>query len=240
VNLNNSLSFLSSVIMFVFTVFVFERWTRRRTPYLLLWGTGLAMFGIGSFTEAFLALTWNSLMFRLWYVCGAMLNAGWLGQGTVYLLGRRKWANVLMVIIGILSLIGIVGVFLTPLDSSRFSTSVLLSEQYRNILPPGAPVRLLTPIFNIYGLVTLVGGALYSAWLFWRKRVLPNRVLGNVLIAVGALAIASTSTLTRLGMGSYLYLGELVAAILMFSGFLLATAARPESHPVSVEAHQPG
>ncbi|MFN2224107.1 MAG: hypothetical protein ACK2UH_16245, partial [Candidatus Promineifilaceae bacterium] len=63
---------------------------------------------------------------------------------------------------------------------------------------------------------------------FWRKRVLPNRVIGNVLIAVGALTIASASTLTRLGYGQVLYLGELLAAILMFAGFLAAAAPRSE------------
>jgi hypothetical protein len=94
-------------------------------------------------------------------------------------------------------------------------------------MPPieeGATVRLTTPFFNIYGLITLVGGALWSAWLFLRKRVLPNRVLGNVLIAAGALSIGFASTLTRLGVGGYLYLGELVAAVLMYAGFVLASA----------------
>ncbi len=91
----------------------------------------------------------------------------------------------------------------------------------------GATVRLTTPFFNIYGLVTLVGGALYSAFLFWRKRVMPNRVVGNVLIAAGALSIGLASTVTRLGDGSYLYLGELVAAILMFSGFIVAGRPAP-------------
>jgi len=79
----------------------------------------------------------------------------------------------------------------------------------RGLLPLGAPVRLTTPFFNIYGLLTLVGGAIYSAYLFWRKRVLPNRVIGNILIAAGALLIGTASTLTRLGYGQFLYLGEL-------------------------------
>ena len=95
----------------------------------------------------------------------------------------------------------------------------------RGLMPLGTPVRLTTPFFNIYGLLTLVGGAIWSAYLFWRKRVLPNRVLGNILIAAGGLSIGLASTLTRLGAGQYLYLGELVAAILMFAGFLMA--ARP-------------
>ena len=50
-----------------------------------------------------------------------------------------------------------------------------------------------------------------------------NRVVGNILIAAGALAIGSASTLTRLGFGGFLYLGELLAAITMFAGFLVAS-----------------
>jgi hypothetical protein len=79
-------------------------------------------------------------------------------------------------------------------------------------------------VFNIYGTITLVGGALYSAWLLWRKEIVPHRVVGNILIAAGALVIASASTMVRLGLGDVLYLGEVLAAALMFSGFLLATA----------------
>jgi len=102
-------------------------------------------------------------------------------------------------------------------------------------------VRLTTPFFNVYGLITLVGGALWSTYLFWRKRVLPNRVVGNVLIAIGALIIASASTLTRLGYGQVLYLGELLAATLMFAGFLVAAAPRSdrgsdEATPASTSA----
>jgi len=100
------------------------------------------------------------------------------------------------------------------------------------LLPLGAPVRLTTPFFNIYGLITLVGGAVWSAYLFWRKRVLPNRVVGNVLIAGGALLIGSASTLTRMGYGQFLYIGELLSAILMFMGFVMASKPAVAEEPV--------
>ena len=89
------------------------------------------------------------------------------------------------------------------------------------IVSPG--VRILTPFFNMYGLLTLVGGAIYSAYIFLRKRIMPNRVLGNVLIASGALMPGIGGFMSRLGMGGYLYLGELLGAILMFAGFVAAT-----------------
>lgn len=229
-SLNEFLPFISSIVMIAFAVDVFRRFARRPThKHLLIWGIGLAMFGIGSIAEAISAFVWNPIVFICWYLFGAALNAGWIGQGTVYLLVRRNWVHILTIILVIGSVIAGGLMLTTPLDASKFSPTVPLSEQYRNIMPQGAPVRLTTPFFNIYGLITLVGGALYSAYLFWRKRVLPNRMFGNVLIAVGALSIGSASTLTRLGYGGLLYLGELFAAILMYAGFILA------SQPAAVE-----
>lgn len=233
-NINTILPFISSIIMIVFALSVLQRYARKKShTFLLFWGIGLIMFGIGSVAEALSALFWSPVVFMSWYLFGAALNAGWIGQGTVALLvRRRRWVNILTALLVVGSVIAGVLMLLTPLDASHFSTSLPLSEQYRNIMPQGAPVRLTTPFFNIYGLITLVGGALYSAFLFWRKRILPNRVLGNVLIAVGALSIGFASTLTRLGFGSYLYLGELIAAILMYAGFVLASQPAAVEQPV--------
>ncbi|MBI3912642.1 MAG: hypothetical protein HY327_00380 [Chloroflexi bacterium] len=233
-NITTALPFLSSIIMIAFTVDVFRRYARKPAhTHLLWWGIGLAMFSIGSVAEAISALVWSPVVFMSWYLFGAALNAGWLGHGTLYLLVRRKWATVLTVFLIGGSLVALALMITTPLDASKFTTSLPLSEQYREILPTGAAVRLTTPFFNIYGLLTLVGGAIYSAFLFWRKRVLPNRVIGNVLIAAGALSIGFASTLTRLGLGGYLYIGELVAAVLMYAGFIFA------SQPAAVEAPVP-
>ena len=235
-----ALPFLSTLIMFTFTAAVLQRYWRHRVPHLLFWGVGLAMFGIGSAAEAYSTFAWNGHVFRSWYAFGAMLNAAWLGQGTAFLLMRRVWAERVLWVVLALSIVGVVGVWLMPLDAGAFTTTLPLSakEQYQQILPEGAWVRLLTPIFNIYGLIALVGGALYSAWLFWRKRVMANRMMGNVIIAIGALVIGSASTLARFGIGDYLYLGELVAAALMFSGFLLASA-RTEPRIVAVPQQRP-
>ncbi len=231
--LNNILPFFSTLIMLVFTISVFQRYRVRRNSAFLFWGIGLLMFGAGSFSEAYLALAWSPVIFFIWYLFGAALNAAWLGHGTLNLLVKKRWVNVLTVVLVIGSLLATVLMLLTPLDASDFQTNLSISEQYREIMPRGAPVRLTTPFFNIYGLVTLVGGAIYSAYLFWRKRVLPNRVLGNVLIAIGALSIGFASSLTRLGYGEYLYLGELLAAILMYGGFLMAAAPQPVNEPAT-------
>ncbi|MBI4771964.1 MAG: hypothetical protein HY784_16510, partial [Chloroflexi bacterium] len=75
------------------------------------------------------------------------------------------------------------------------------------------------------------GGAAWSAYLFARKRVLPQRVIGNVLIAAGALFPAGAGTLIKLGLGDWLYLSELLGAAIMFAGFMVATVQQPDKEP---------
>ncbi len=228
-SINNILPFLSTIVMLIFTLSVFQRYLVRRNPAFLFWSIGLLMFGSGSFAEAYLSLSWSPVIFYIWYLFGAALNAAWLGHGTLALLVKKRWVSVVTIILVVGSLLAGVLMLTTPLDAGSFEPGVAISEQYRAIMPQGAPVRLTTPFFNIYGMITLVGGAIYSAYLFWRKRVLPNRVIGNVLIAVGALSIGFASSLTRLGYGQYLYIGELLAATLMYIGFRAAAGPKPET-----------
>lgn len=241
-DINLILPFFSAAIMLAFTFFVLQRYAVRRKLHFLFWGLGLGMFGLGSFAEAYLALSWNRWVFFMWYFCGAVLNAAWIGHGTAYLLFRKKWVHAAtgILILASLAALGLMLNIMPRLDATAFTTTLPVSQQYSAIMPAikdGGWVRLSTPFFNIYGVFALAGGAIWSAYLFWRKRILPNRVVANVLIAAGALSIAFAGTLTRLGYGSLLYLGELVAAILMFGGFLLA--ARPESAEQPLPAAQP-
>lgn len=238
-SLNLVLAFLAAAIMLGFTGYVLQRWWVRRAPAFLFWGIGLALFGLASLSEAFLAIGWHDWVFFTWYFGGAVLTAAWIGQGTLYLLFRKPWVHWLtgVLIIGSVAALVLMLWAMPLLDSTPFTPTEPISEQYQLILPPireGGAVRLATPFFNIYGMIALVGGALWSAFLFWRKRVLPNRVIGNVLIAAGALSISAASTLTRLGFGEVLYIGELVAAALMFAGFIVAAAPRPQAQEEAV------
>jgi hypothetical protein len=233
--LNQILPFVSSVIMLIFTLSVFQRYLVRRRLHFLFWAIGLAMFGAGSFAEAYFAVSgWSATIFFIWYLFGAALNAAWIGHGSLLLLVRKRWVHVLtgLLIVGSVIAAVLMVQALSKANAAAYVSGVPISEQYRNVMPPigqGGTVRLTTPFFNIYGLLTLVGGALWSAWLFLRKQVLPNRVIGNVLIAAGALSIGFASALTRVGNGSFLYLGELVAAVLMYAGFVMAAAPGTEA-----------
>jgi hypothetical protein len=218
------MSLTATVLMFGFGAVVLRRYLAGRQLYNLFWGLGLVMFGIATFAEGYLATSWNDPLFRTWYACGAILNAAWLGHGTLLLLFRRSWVRYLTVILVVLSLFGLIVVFTLQLNSSAYTAGTVISDQYKLILPKGALVRMLTPIFNIYGSLFLIGGAVISAFRFWRKQAPAQRVVGNLLIAAGALAAALAGTLTRLLFGGFMPVSELIAAVLMFAGFVVSSA----------------
>jgi hypothetical protein len=86
-----------------------------------------------------------------------------------------------------------------------------------------AEIRALTPPFNIAGAAVLIVGALISALHYQRTRALPDRVLSNVLIAVGAFVPSLASGLTRFGITSIFFVGELVGLVCILAGFLLTS-----------------
>jgi hypothetical protein len=224
------LPILTTIITFVFAAAVFSRFRDRHGAHLLLWGIGLVLYGIGALTEVVLLFTFSAIALKLWYLCGAMLTAAWLGQGTINLLVRRRGvATTLNYILIVVSLLAIALVLFAPITpaAAGYNTAVPLSSQYKDILTRSGAIVLLTILLNTYGTITLVGGAIYSAYIFWRKRVLFNRMVGNILIAAGALLPAIGGSFVGMGLPDFLFLSEFLGAILMYVGFLQATATVP-------------
>jgi len=158
--LNIILPSTSFTISIIFAIFVFRRFLFRKGPYLLLWVIGMLFYGLGGFCEAYYGVFgWNPLVFRLWYLFGAILVAAWLGQGTVYLLVNRRVANILMIILGLASFYATYRISIASLDPTLMVSSLHTGSELSGqaITSPG--VRMLTPFFNLYGTLTLVGGA---------------------------------------------------------------------------------
>lgn len=221
------ISILSTLVTFAFAAAVLNRYRYKHGNHLLHWGIGLILYGLGTLTEVILSFTFSTLALKLWYLSGAMLTAAWLGQGTVFLLVRKRGvAQTLSIILTVVSLAALGLILIAPVTSAAasYNLSQPVSTQYKDILTRSGIITLLTILLNIYGTITLVGGAIYSAFLFWRKKVLANRMFGNILIAAGALMPAMAGTLIKAGLADWLYVSELVGVILMYAGFTQATA----------------
>jgi hypothetical protein len=223
---------LTTILSIVFSIILFGRYSRRRSgPHLLWWGTGIAVYGLGTALESAITLTGNSyVLTKAWYIAGALLGGYPLAQGSVYLLLARRQAHILsaasLPLIAVLSVL----VVLSPVVESAF-------EPHR---PSGAIlawswIRMLTPVINGYAVVFLIGGAIYSAMKFWRK-VEPgagHRAVGNALIAFGALLPGIGGTMAKAGIVEALYVGEFVGLLFIWAGFEINVRAPRAASPLA-------
>ena len=86
------LTSLTAFLALVFSIALFDQWLERRRGFQLIWAIGMAFFAVAAACEALGALLgWNDLLYRTWYLTGAVYTAGWLGLGTAYLLGRTRF-----------------------------------------------------------------------------------------------------------------------------------------------------
>src|SRR5437868_5084800 len=92
--MNVLLPLATCLVSLVFAALVLEQWWRRRHSFQLVWGAGLAWYAISAGTQfAGAAFGWDSVLYRAWYLFGAILVAAYLGMGTVYLLSRTGFGH---------------------------------------------------------------------------------------------------------------------------------------------------
>jgi len=83
---------LAAIVAFLMAIALIDQWRERRRTYQLAWAIGSTLFGIASACEAIGAATgWSGPVFLAWYLAGAVLNVGWLGLGTAFLLAKTRF-----------------------------------------------------------------------------------------------------------------------------------------------------
>ena len=96
-------------------------------------------------------------------------------------------------------------------------------------------VRLFSPFINIYALLFLAGGAIYSAVKYYNlrnDRIGNTRFLGNIYIAVGALLPGIGGSFTRFGHEEVLFITELIGILFIYQGYRLMRGDKVVSvHP---------
>lgn len=214
---------VTTLLAIPFSLEIFRRW--RAFPdrlHLLWWAIGIATYGAGTFTESWTTLFgWNVVVFKAWYITGALLGAAPLAQGTVYLMLARPTAHLLTGALLLYVIVASTCVGLAPVDYSQVEAHRLTGRVF------GWPwVRLFSPAVNLYAVIFLIGGAILSAFRYSRDPATRHRVYANVLIAVGAILPGIGGSATRFGYTEVLYVTELAGLVLTWSGYRLSVRPR--------------
>ena len=219
---------VTTVVALVFSWKVFQRYREKGGPHLAWWSVGIMTFAVGTFTEGYVTLFgWNPVIFRAWYISGALLGGAPLAQGTVYLLLRRRTANILTMCLVPTIVVAALCVMASPLDLSRMEPYRLSGDVLEWYW-----VRLFSPFINTYALIYLAGGAMLSAYRFKKNPVTYHRFVGNVFIAVGAVLPAIGGSFTRFGYTEVLYVTELVGLVMIYVGYRFNIRQKaPEQSP---------
>lgn len=211
--------FLPVVTTVVAAAFATVLWRHARSKpgakYLLWWAIGVTLYGVGTLTEALTTLFgWHEPIFRAWYIAGALLGAAPLAQGTVYLLLKKRTADRLAVLM--LTYIAIASGFVV---ATPIASDLVESHRLAGGVMEWQWVRFFSPLVNLYAVVFLIGGAIWSAWRYWRRGDSASRVKGNALIAVGAILPGVGGSFARMGVVEVLYITELVGLLLIWGGY---------------------
>jgi hypothetical protein len=207
------------VITTIFSIFffreIFSHYLIRKTKYLLWWSIGVLTFGLGTSAESINAIFgWNEINLKYWYIAGALLGGFPLAQGTVYLLMKKRFADITSLIFVILIVFASIFVIMTPLsipaDFNYKLTGSVFAWQW---------VRYFSPLVNLYASVFLIGGAVYSAIRYYRQTEKEARFMGNIFIAIGGLLPGIGGSFTRMGYVNVLFVTELSGLLLIYLGY---------------------
>jgi hypothetical protein len=230
---------VTTLVSLVFAGQVLSQYRERRRTHQLAWGLALLFYATAAFPEVLGSISgWSDLDFRLYYLFGAILLVPWLSLGTAELLlqgdGASRSRLAYRAFVGLVTVLGLVTVVLAPLHAHWLQTTQVPSNcamwcksESGYVLANGL-AALSAAVGNSIGTVVLVAGAGYSAYRTYRAGLARNLTIGNILILVGSLVVASAATLTRLGSYELFYAGQALGIAIIFGGFLLiATVAQP-------------
>ena len=211
----NYIPIITTLFGIYFFSILYNHWEKTKTStHVLWWMIGVFTYVAGTITESVNVLAGFSVTnFKLWYITGALLGGAPLAQGTVYLLCKRKTANILTTILVSVIISASILVVLSPINSE------LITGRLSGKLLGWKFIRFITPFINLYAFIFLVGGAIYSAVKYAKHPQFRKRFSGNLLIAVGGLLPGIGGSFTKFGYVEVLFVTELVGLIFIYLGY---------------------
>jgi hypothetical protein len=223
----------------VFATQMARQFADRRRPHQLAWTLALTMFALASLATAQgVRGGWTPVLFRAFYLFGAMVNVPFLAAGTVYLLMPRPWGHGFAAVVGVASVAGLRAVVTAPLHTAALRAVGGIPDFALILAGPAPLARTMADYYSYTAFAIVVAGAVWSAVRLRRQgsERLRRLASGNILIATGTTVVAAASITIHFGKGSVaaglFSVGLLAGISIMFAGFL-RTRSRPPVAPVA-------
>jgi multisubunit Na+/H+ antiporter MnhE subunit len=225
----------TAALGFVYVALLLSQYSKRRRPHQLMWTIGFLFYAVAAVMEAVSEYTqhWDPTVYRVYIVLAACL-VGFLGNGTLYLITRKRlWGNLYLLFNLACVAVFLWGTFHAQLDVARLIPGITVGGQALG--PASSFPRIMSLVFNIPGSLLLLGGSAWSIAKFWPRKEYRYRVWANVLIFVGALLIAGAGSMARIGTTVGLYPAEMFASAVLLAGFLMASTLERGARAVHAE-----
>jgi hypothetical protein len=225
------LAFVATAVASWFAQATLVRATQRHRRELWDWTVALALFAVAG---AALALGssngWGRANYRVFFLCGAVLDVPWLALGTIdLLLGPRVGRRVQWFVVFFSGLAA--GVILSAPMQPVSGTAIPQASTTFGAFP-----RALAAIGSGLGATVILVGAIWSGLRLARDRSRPGyarRAAANGLIAFGTLLLSSGGLLQGFVGHDSAFAATLAAGItVIYLGFVVAEGrARPVPAP---------
>ena len=212
---------IATLVGLIFAMSTFERWLAKRRRHELAWSISLSMFAVAAFALALGAqMGWSPVVFKTFYVFGAILNVPFLALGTVYLhFGQRTGDRVAAVVV-LLSFLALGIMIATPLTHPLPVHQLAQGSKVFGPLP-----RIFAGVGSGLGATVVFVGAVLS---FLRTNTRRFRV-SNALIAIGTAITGASGLLNSVFGAMTAFAVTLVIGIaVIYMGFVAATTAAPQ------------
>jgi hypothetical protein len=218
--MDSLLALLAALAAAAFAADLWLDYRKRPRPHIAAYATGMSMFAVA--TLAFfigLAAGWTGLVYRTFYLFGAVLNIPFLALGSMFLVVGKRSGHAMAIALGALTAISTTLTATVP-----FANPLPESGVPHDVFATGFGPRLFAIIGGAVGSTILIVLALVSVFRFWRS----NRriVWGNLLIVAGTFAAASGGTGLALGESSAFAVSLLVAVTLIWAGYRVTSGGR--------------
>jgi hypothetical protein len=229
---NSLLPVAAALVAALFCALLLRSARRRPAGQKVLWAAGFALFAVAAACEALAQRAgWSGALFRTYYLCGGVLTVAFLGAGSAWLHLPRRGRDVVLGALLVASVAAAVTVALVPVRADVLAATATGRPPPNGAIGGGAAVWAMA--LNSLGTLLLVGGVL-------RSIVRRQRVRSSLWIGAGAIVLALSTSMSRSGDYSLMYLGELIGIASMFYGFVLPSLApRPAPAPAPAAPASP-